>query len=443
MKRIFIIFILAISVFGLRAQDTINPFLMDPITIPCIRDSAFDFHISLDNNTGQDSIRYQGIYHCYRHDFQRLPQPQPTVTGLNIAMSFATSTHKKSIEVRGVLIKIHNNDYNNPEYHFTRPVFSNSMRPCDHYMNFDHPNCMSPKDTVLPVYSLYFEHPVAVSDSAYLGVYVSDTLPWGQLIYGVNCRLIKPCDFYKYDTNSCLTEILFEIYDSNNWFVTTPHSNRWTQCVFPIFTLPDTDEFSCPVVEDFGFGGMMAGSALFGWSNPTEHTLYQLAYGPYDMPLDSLQVVETTGSYYELSGRLLSQDVYYQARLRAKCHHACPVHDTVMWTAWSDTVFFYTGDHMPDTSHHSGQPEGIAEAQGQAAFVLSPNPAHGSVTLTLSHTPAEGTTLTVFDGMGREVLRQPLREQVTRIATSGFAAGVYTLTVSGPQGTASRRLSVE
>lgn len=225
--------------------------------------------------------------------------------------------------------------------------------------------------------------------------------------------------------------------------ITRTRSTIRIGCVFPIYTLPDTDEFSCPVVEGFGFGGMMAGSALFGWSNPTEHTLYQLAYGPYDMPLDSLQVVETTGSYYELSGRLLSQDVYYQARLRAKCHHACPVHDTVLWTAWSDTVFFYTGDHMPDTSHHSGQPEGIAEAQGQAAFVLSPNPAHGSVNLTLSHTPAEGTTLTVFDGMGREVLRQPLREQVTRIATSGFAAGVYTLTVSGPQGTASRRLSVE
>ena len=234
MKRILIIFILAISVFEMRAQDTINPFLMDTITLPCIRDSAFDFHIGLDNNTWHDSIRYQGIYHCYLHDFQRLTQP--TVTGLNIAMSFATSTHRKSIEVRGVLIKIHNNDFNNPEYHFTRPVFSNSMRPCDHYMNFDHPNCMSPRDTVLPVYSLFFEHPVAVSDSAYLGVYVSDTLPWGQLIYGVNCKMIKACDFYKYDTNFRLTKIVFEIYDSNNWIVTTPHSYHWTRCVFPIPT---------------------------------------------------------------------------------------------------------------------------------------------------------------------------------------------------------------
>ena len=99
------------------------------------------------------------------------------MTGLNIAMSFSDSAHRKSIEVRGVLIKIHNNDLNNPEYHFTRPVFSNSTRPCDHYMNFDHPNCcMYPWDTVVPVYSLYFEHPVAVTDSAYLGVCVFDEL---------------------------------------------------------------------------------------------------------------------------------------------------------------------------------------------------------------------------------------------------------------------------
>ena len=134
MKRIFIIFILAISVFGLRAQDTINPFLMDPITIPCIRDSASKIYGAIpENRRAFDSILDQDFYLCTLHDFRSLPQPQPTVTGLNIAMSFGTSSHTKSIEVRGVLIMIHNNDYNNPECHFTRPVFSNSLRPCDHY----------------------------------------------------------------------------------------------------------------------------------------------------------------------------------------------------------------------------------------------------------------------------------------------------------------------
>ena len=359
-------------------------------------------------------------------------------------MSFSASTHRKSIAVRGVLIKIHNNDLNNPEYYFTRPVFSNSMRPCDHYMNFDHPNCMYPRDTVFPVYSLYFEHPVAVSDSAYLGVFVFDSIPYGQLVRGVHTKWIKHCDNTP-PVNDTMAGLIVSVDDSTKIVrITRTRSTNRIRCVFPIYTLPDTDEFSCPVVEDFGFGGMMAGSAVFGWSDAAEHRMYQLAYGPYDMPLDSLQVVETTGGYYELSERLLSRDVYYQARLRAMCLHSCPVHDdTVMWTAWTDPIYFYTGDQMPDTSHHPGQPEGIAEAQGLAAFALSPNPAHASVTLTLDLPPAEGTTLTVFDGMGREVMRQPLRQRVTKIATSGLAAGVYTLTVSGPQGTASRRLSVE
>ncbi len=347
---------------------------------------------------------------------------------------------------------IHNNDYNNPEYHFTRPVFSNSLRPCDHYMNFDHPNiCTESGDTVVPVYSLYFEHPVAVTDTALLGVCVFDTIPWGDLIYGVYIYNLEWCNLYGLSSNFTTAFLHIDsnkvwIGDSNLYSVPEHRLGRcpWSRCVFPIFTLPDTDEFSCPVVDGFGFGGMMAGSAVFGWSDAAEHRMYQLAYGPYDMPLDSLQVVETTGGYYELSERLLSRDVYYQARLRAKCLHSCPVHDdTVMWTAWTDPIYFYTGDQMPDTSHHPGQPEGIAEVPGQTAFVLSPNPAHASVTLTLDLPPAEGTTLTVFDGMGREVMRQPLRQRVTQIATSGLAAGVYTLTVSGPQGTASRRLSVE
>ncbi len=453
MKRILIVFILVISVFEMRAQDTINPFLMDPITIPCIRDSANKFHGVLPENSRTfDSIHNQGSYLCTLHDFQSLPQPQPTVTGLNIAMYFSASSHTKSIEVRGVLITFRNNDLNSVEYHFTRPVFSNSMRPCDHYMNFDHPNTCTepePRDTVVPVYSLYFEHPVAVTDSALLGVCVFDTIPWGQLIYGVRLNTLVWCN-RQAGSHQFATATLV-IRDSNDMYLQDSNIDRlyfgqthWSRCVFPIYTLPDTDEFSCPVVEGFGFGGMMAGSAVFGWSDAAEHRMYQLAYGPYDMPLDSLQVVETTGGYYELSERLLSRDVYYQARLRAKCLHSCPVHDdTVMWTAWTDPIYFYTGDQMPDTSHHPGQPEGIAEVPGQTAFVLSPNPAHASVTLTLDLPPAEGTTLTVFDGMGREVMRQPLRQRVTQIATSGLAAGVYTLTVSGPQGTASRRLSVE
>jgi hypothetical protein len=74
---------------------------------------------------------------------------------------------------------------------------------------------------------------------------------------------------------------------------------------------------------------------------------------------------------------------------------------------------------------------------------LAPNPAHGSATLTLDHTPTPGTILTVYDATGREVLRLPLHDRATRFTTKNLAAGLYTVTVSGPQGMSTRRLSVE
>ena len=442
MKKIVLFISLVFSVCGLRAQDTINPFTMNPATLPVLRDSAYRLHLNLAGNDSAYSSRYIS---CNAHIFDSFSW----VTGLNIAMSFRDNLLNDSVEVRGILIKIHDKDYEHPEYHFTRPVISNSRRPLDRYMTFDNPGCICPTDTVLPVYSLYFEEPIEVSDTVFLGMCawdnncVPDNLgSWP--IGGINNYIITECDngdCFLQRVTSCG---IFFVDDSHRVRVEFFGRNDLFHCIFPIFTLPDTDDFACPEVEGFGFGGVMAGSAIFVWSASAEQGLFQMAYGPYDSPLDSLQVVETSNSYMELSERQLSQDIYYQARLRARCRHACPVHDTVMWTPWTDPIFFYTGDHMPDTSHHQPpEPEGIATVGGAIPFVLAPNPAHGSVTLTLDHTPAPGTILTVYDATGREVLRLPLHDRATRFTTENLAAGLYTVTVSGPQGMSTRRLSVE
>ena len=443
MKKIVLFISLVFSVCGLRAQDTINPFTLNPATLPVLRDSAYRLHLNL---AGNDSAYPSRYISCNAHIFDSFSW----VTGLNIAMSFRDNLLNDSVVVRGVLIKIHDKDYEHPEYHFTRPVISNSRRPFDRYMAFDNPGCFCPVDTVLPVYSLYFEHSIEVSDTAFIGMCVWDTtkIPENAVSWrfeGINNYRITECDSMSLWFLQRLPTGHFFVDDSNRVHVeSVGWNNIGILCIFPIFTLPDTDDFACPEVEGFGFGGMMAGSAIFGWSASAEQGLFQMAYGPYDSPLDSLQVVETSNSYMELSERQLSPDIYYQARLRARCRHACPVHDTVMWSPWTDPIFFYTGDHMPDTSHHQPpEPEGIATVGGAIPFVLAPNPAHGSATLTLDHTPAPGTILTVYDATGREVLRLPLHDRATRFTTENLAAGFYTVTVSDPQGMSTRRLSVE
>ena len=68
---------------------------------------------------------------------------------------------------------------------------------------------------------------------------------------------------------------------------------------------------------------------------------------------------------------------------------------TMMWTPWSDPIYFYIGDSMPDTAHH--QPgETIADEPTVAAFTLTPNPAHGYVSLSVdSPVPVDGFLLTI------------------------------------------------
>ena len=296
-------------------------------------------------------------------------------------------------------------------------------------------------DTVVDAYALYFDEPISVSGTFYVGFYIKKHHSRFAAAHEMYAALDCSVDFPTVYDSSLLLYNMNDAFTVRYFYPYSTAGGMYLYC--PILSIPDTDTFSCPEVEGFGFAGMMAGSPTFAWDTAAEHGLYQLAYGPYDAPLDSLHVVETDNYFLELTDPSLSRDIFYQARLRAMCHHRCPIHDTVMWTAWTDPVYFYTGDNMPDTTHHHGEPEGIAEVNGQVAFALAPNPAHGSVTLTLEGMPAHGTVLTIHDGAGREVLRRVLHERMTRIETKGLTAGVYTVTVSNPQGVATRKLSVE
>ena len=446
MKKIVIILCVLVFPIVMQAQDTIYPMNMDiSIPFPFLRDSSYRLTMI---ETRHEYTQIERFAMTTAFDF-----PDTMLTGLRVAMSFRDMNKEDVIELRGVVIQVIGDDYNNPIVHFTNPLMASKHFPPDHYMVFNRDSDSLCRvgtwftDSIVDAYSLYFDHPLQVSGTTYVGMYTvrkyrsHGFYTAGNIIYYSfsNCATTEIFSLLHYYGDS--SDVLY-IPTTGAFAVSEPYYCPHSQhIIFPIYDLPDTDSFSCPEVGGFSFAGINAGYPTFVWDTAEEHTVYQLAYGAYDTPLDSLTVVETDNWYHELI-TTLSPDVYYQARLRAKCHHQCPLHDTVMWTPWTDPVYFYTGDHMPDTTHH-GEPEGIAGAEGQASFTLAPNPARGSVTLTLTGMPAQGTTLTLYDAAGREVLRRTLSEQRTTIPTAELPAGVYTVTVTGPQGTGTRRLSVE
>ena len=475
MKRLVFLIVALVGINALRAQDTIYPY--DPQS-PFFKDPIFsEFGGDTCWCPGTSTIYIERAY-AVKHS---LGESQYLVTGIAVPYRFADSCpgyrpihpqiYDYNLFVQGMIVQIINKDTAHPVIHFTKPVWRYAketphVRPYDCRIAFNPPASCINIDTVLDAYSLYFDNPVSVSGDVYIGYLRSLHIPSGENPNARDCtneglalRILIP-----ESTSVCMpsyNQALSISWDNSTYL--RPHYDGETspsivypfrynhafttfdaELVCPIFAVPDTDSFGCPEVEGFAFAGINAGFPTFIWDTAAGHTLYQFAYGPYDAPLDSLDVEETRNRYIELTRQRLSPDVYYQARLRAKCHHACPVHDTVMWTAWSDPVYFYTGDSMPDTAHHSTDPqeEGIAEHPASLAFTLMPNPARGTVTLTLREL-AGTAQVTLHDAAGREVLRLPLEDTSTVLSLSQLPAGLYTVTVSTAQGSATRRLSVE
>ena len=317
-----------------------------------------------------------------------------------------------------------------------------------------HPVCDTTlRDTLVPLYKAYFDYPLPVIDTFYIGLYQLDysysvsvpgsfeqsynlvhlmgpicplqTLPYYELDSFFDCSMML--------TESRIDSTVISINESNT------HSKA---LIFPILTPPDTHIFSCPAME-LAYAGIVNDNPTLMWDTAFEHNLYQIAYGPYDLPVDSLTTDTTSRHYYEISGPTLSPTVYYQARVRAYCRHICHFHDTAAWTPWSDPVYFYTGSSMPDTTH--SQPGGIAPIAAGPAFSLVPNPATQGRVPTVAVDPtllAATPLLTLRDLAGRELLHTTLRQPVTPLPAD-LAAGTYLVTLSTPQGSTTCRLIVE
>lgn len=442
-KNLLFLFFLVVCCI-LRAQDTVFPneyhdlFYFDT-SYRHVGDEVAHWYFQMPGEEWAHGTNYGNAVVAVKYVTN-----QVTITG--VAMPFGFEMRENTPDdwnhLYGIVITINNNDYQHPVIHLTNSYAMQGDVYNSHIALRYNSEC-GVMDTVMGAYQLYFNEPLHLSGEFYVGYYLRRAHyvtcgTWGA--FGT-----YPCSSFEgYASVQDSSILLYNLRDDDvtvkDFIMSDSPSGQFLLCC-PILTAPYTDSFACPEVSTFGYVGLMADIPTFAWDTAGEHTIYQFAYGPYDAPLDSLHVVETDNNYYELTDPSLSRDVYYQARLRAMCHHRCPVHDTVMWTSWSEPVYFYTGSQMPDTTHH--QPEGIGGVDGGTAFTLAPNPAHGSVVLTLSTQPLPGTVLTVHDVTGREMMRRMLDAHEIKLSTGGMAAGVYTVTVSGPQGKSTRHLSIE
>ena len=317
-------------------------------------------------------------------------------------------------------------------------------------------------DTVVPIYEFYFSTPQVVVDTFGVGLYSTHAnfdLQGNFLSYSYGCQdggmfqdtiMARNCLQLGWPSFCFYTNLegqfLLEEWNHLVWHpgVSEPEHAHYYQKIggsyfggiFPIIVPPDTDSFECPRVENFRQTGYVDGHPKFGWDAQAGQGPFQIAYGPADQPVDSHRVASAMRQQYVLPDGGLDSTVLYVARCRGRCHHTCPLHDTIFWSEWSDAVEFWTGSRRPGS-------EGIVSPDDAVAFTLSPNPARDEVTVAVGEGMALPCTVVLRDEQGRELLRQRLEGREVTLSTRGLPAGVYLVTLESPQGSSTQKLVVE
>ena len=297
------------------------------------------------------------------------------------------------------------------------------------------------------VQEFYFDHPIKTDDTFFVCVkrdrttdsadsladqhYHLNTIGWvyhthgdSQLVY-VSNRPIYSCSFVEGD-----------------YLGGRPGGVAGTN-VLPIIVPPDTDAVGCPP-PSLRFLRALSGAPWFKYTLSTDEEVleYQAMYSP--LGSDDWDTLSPPSNPFKM-GSNLDSTRYYKALFRTKHRHGCPIHDTVYWSPWSDTVLFYSGSTAPYPIGIT--PTASAEAE-TPVFRLVPNPSHGEVTVEVAGSQGAGadglaSDITVRDAAGHEVLRQSLSTPTTLLDLSPLPAGTYLVTVTLGEQTGTRRLVVK
>ena len=311
-----------------------------------------------------------------------------------------------------------------------------------------------------PVYEVYFESPITVRDSFYLGFtsfnnaseYIEYEVyghhSWGRYLhphtmyYGQRRALNYDTTGYsslpgytkvKYDRNEgpvcCYAESGI-LQDGQPIDTTIWYYGYSDACFQPmIFPILDTTGYylrfqdTCADVSNFNLVSMDMTSATFSWDNNTsEHVGWQIAYGEEGMAVENCTFVNTGSTVYCLSD--LDSAKWYVAYVRALC-------DDNKYSNWSDSIRFYiTGDTTQVSIQNT-----ILEEYTQ----LIPNPASDIVSIFSSFSIRK---VEIYSLKGEKLIESDVENVSISLDVSTLPKGIYLVKVYTPKGVATKKLVV-
>ena len=303
------------------------------------------------------------------------------------------------------------------------------------------------------VAEFYFDQPVQLADTFYACIALGGNQEPGTPLDTLN-------DYYLSATYRYVVRVITENEYQQFYFIHSPLNgcldSVYSLCpahldctdylnAIPIIVPPDTDVVGCPP-PSLRFIRALSGAPWFKYTLSTDEEVleYQAIYSP--LGCDDWDTIRPPSNPFKM-GSNLDSTRYYKALFRTKHRHGCPIHDTVYWSPWSDTVLFYSGTTAPDTTN-SIIPV-VAETHAPF-FTLTPNPTDGRVAVEVNSEELKDKSgeaiITVCNATGREVLKQKastLNSQLSTLNLEALPAGTYfvTVTIGGQSGT--RKLVVK
>ena len=258
-------------------------------------------------------------------------------------------------------------------------------------------------------YELYFDHPVPVSDTFYIGiVHAPKGDDWNMGITG------------GYDTSASQTWWLGLSLDNMETYITNNHSGRWVHyrwgSAFPIVRPRCTAPKEGEVIRVEG------DSVVIQFVDDGEEHQYEVVYARDGFGVDTTAGERTAAPDSLFTFRGLEAGMRYWYRVR----RSCTIGNMTVWSPWSP------GYRLPATV-------GIRPDMEPVALEVKPNPANEYVEVT-AEVP-EGS-LELRDAQGRLHLSQRIEGGLARIELQGVPAGVYTLQLRSAEGNATRRVVV-
>ena len=453
MKRILPIIIL-LTVAGVAVcQDTVR------YPYPCYMEWPMPDTMGLHHNECVNKTRWP--YDADRETTPTTHARQYTVDTPTVIYGIAATLCDQDVQQRDMSVTLFTIKglYNaNPNYYEVVPV--KTVRWFDsmpfRYVEFNSYDYIGSSATygqhfsaAVKSYEFYFDTPVVVTDTFFVGY---QTLGDDGLQHPEATTDLSLTGWVMmavvYNTNNQNDSIVHPIWrtisDNIAW---SGHHWKWAG-LFPITERPpcNPDTLTCAPVPEFGVQTLLNGEEVqFTWYPLPSHQHYQISVGPQGTPPDDNPIYDADNQPFAITGDWDST-ILYAAYIRAQCNLYCHPDSTLVWSDWSNPVFFYTGRTMPDTTHQHN-PEGINAPDAKAPlFTLTPNPAHNSVTVTVNpQLPIlkSQLSITLTDAAGRELFTTKVSTPKFQLPLSDYPAGTYFVTLRTPDTTSTQRLVIE